>query len=382
MSVGRSTETAEQPFTPERDERDERKEPFQLVADIAPVMIWMSDSSRRCTYFNRGWLDFVGRPLAAELGFGWVDGVYADDLAGCLAVYDDAFARQEGFTVQYRLRRHDGAYRWVKDTGAPRFDAAGTFDGYVGSCIDITNERLAGEALATLGGRLMAAQEQERSRLAWELHDDICQRLAVLAIELQQLADDPLGGDIRSRSEVLLNRTVDISNGVQALSHELHCQKLEYLGIVAAIRGFCGELAAQQAGVTIDFTSTGVPTHLPHDISLCLFRILQEALRNALKYSGVRHVEILLQCTSAAILFTIRDRGRGFEPDTAMRGHGLGLISMRERAHLVKGTILVTSRPGFGTEIKLSVPVDASLYRRGMHTSARHVYLIPSDRAS
>ena len=134
--------------------------------------------------------------------------------------------------------------------------------------------------------------------------------------------------------------------------------------------------------MTIDFTSSGVPTHLPHDISLCLFRVLQEALRNALKYSGVRHVEVLLQCSSATILFTIRDRGRGFEPDTAMRGHGLGLISMRERAHLVKGTILVTSRPGFGTEIRLSVPIDAGIYRRGMQSSARHVYLIPSDRAS
>ena len=103
----------------------------------------------------------------------------------------------------------------------------------------------------------------------------------------------------------------------------MHCQKLDYLGIVAAIRGFCSELAAQQVGVTIDFTSSGVPTHLPHDISLCLFRVLQEALRNALKYSGVRHVEVLLQCTSAAVLFTIRDRGRGFELDTAMRGQGL-----------------------------------------------------------
>jgi signal transduction histidine kinase len=234
----------------------------------------------------------------------------------------------------------------------------------------------------TLGGRLMEAQEQERSRIARELHDDICQRLAVLAIELQQLnVDSPI--DLHARSEELFNRTVDISNDVQALSHQLHCSKLEYLGIVAAIRGFCVEFARQQENATIDFTSSGVPTHLPRDVSLCLFRILQEALRNAVKHSGVRHVEAQLHGTSTSVLLTIRDRGRGFEPEVAMHAHGLGLISMRERVGLVKGTILVTSKPGWGTEISIRVPIEASDDRKGRTPGVtKHVYLIPSDRAS
>ena len=344
-------------------------------------MIWMSDTNRLCTYFNRPWLDFVGRPMSAELGNGWANGVHAEDLSGCLETYTRAFDRRDRFTMRYRLRRHDGEYRWVLDTGVPRFDQHGSFDGYIGSCIDVTSEKLAEEALATLGGRLMEAQEQERSRIARELHDDICQRLAVLAIEVQQLNGDSVA-DIQTRSEELFNRTADILNHVQALSHQLHCSKLEHLGIVAAMRGFCVEFAQQQPNANIDFTSSGVRTHLPRDVSLCLFRVLQEALRNAVKHSGVGHAEVQLHRTSTMVRLTITDRGRGFEPEVAVQGHGLGLISMRERVNLVKGTILVTSKPGWGTEISIRIPINASRDRSGNTPGATtHVDLIPSDRA-
>ena len=233
------------------------------------------------------------------------------------------------------------------------------------------------EPASTLGGRLMAAQEAERSLIASELHDDICQRLAVLAIELQQL-NGVSGDDIARRTEELINRTVGISADVQALSHELHSTTLEYLGIVAAIRGFCVEFAAQHQDVTIDFASSGVPTHLPGDVSLCLFRILQEGLRNAVKHSGVRHIDVQLEGTAAAVVFTMTDAGRGFEPRTAKRSQGLGLPSMRERAKLVKGTLAVTSKPGAGTAITLRVPVKASGDRRRTPRAARRIYRIPA----
>jgi PAS domain S-box-containing protein len=365
-----------------RTEAREREQRFRLVADTAPVLIWMSDASRLSTYFNKPWLDFVGRPMSAELGNGWRAGVHAEDLPGCVETYTRAFDRRDRFTMQYRLRRHDGEDRWVLATGVPRFDQHGAFDGYIGSCIDITNEKLAEEALAALGGRLMEAQEQERTRIARELHDDICQRLTVLAIELQQM-NVGSAVDVHSRAEELFNRAVDISQDVQALSHQLHCSKLEYLGIAAAIRGFCVEFARQHEHATIDFTSSGVPTHLPRDVSLCLFRVLQEALRNAVKHSGVRHVEAQLHGTSNVVLLTIRDHGRGFEPEVAMHGHGLGLISMRERVSLVKGTIVVTSKPGCGTEISMRIPITGG-HGRVSKTSGttKHVHLIPSDRAS
>jgi signal transduction histidine kinase len=194
---------------------------------------------------------------------------------------------------------------------------------------------------------------------------------------VQQLNGDSVT-DIQAQSEELFNRTVDISNHVQALSHQLHCSKLEYLGIVPAIRGFCVEFAQQQPNANIDFTSSGVRTHLPRDVALCLFRVLQEALHNAVKHSGVGHVEVQLHGTSTMVQLTIKDRGRGFEPGVAIHGHGLGLISMRERVNLVKGTILVTSKPGCGTEISIRIPIDASRDRSSKTPRATtHVDLIP-----
>jgi signal transduction histidine kinase len=236
-------------------------------------------------------------------------------------------------------------------------------------------------ALMASGGRLVEAQEAERSRIARELHGDICPRLAVLAIEILQLSAD-LPAAAQTRLEALLHRTAGISTDVQALSHQLHCATLEFLGIVAAIKGFCVEFARQQ-DATIEFTSSGVPTQLPRDASLCLFRVVQEALRNAVKHSGVRHVEAQLQGTATMVALTVRDRGCGFDPDVAKRGHGLGLVSMRERASLVKGSFVVASTPGGGTEIHLRIPMDASIARRGASSSSsKHVYMIPSNRAS
>jgi signal transduction histidine kinase len=236
-------------------------------------------------------------------------------------------------------------------------------------------------ALAASGGRLMEAQEVERSRIARELHGDICPRLAVLAIEIQQLSGD-LPAAAQTRLDALLHGTAGISTDVQALSHQLHSATLELLGIVAAIKSFCVEFAHQQ-GATIEFTSSGVPTHLPRDASLCLFRVVQEALRNAVKHSGVRHIEAQLQGTATMVALTVRDRGCGFDPDIAMCGRGLGLVSMRERASLVKGSFVVASTPGGGTEIHLRIPMDAGVARRGASSSAStHVYTIPSGRAS
>ena len=147
-------------------------------------MIWTAGTDRKCSYVNKTWLDFTGRALEEELGDSWAGGLHPDDVRSNLQTYTEAFDRRESFELHYRLRRHDGEYRWVLDKGVPRFNPDGSFAGYIGSCIDITERKLAEEGLATIGRRLIEAQEQERTWIGRELHDDINQRLALLAFEL------------------------------------------------------------------------------------------------------------------------------------------------------------------------------------------------------
>ena len=154
----------------------ESEERFRLVANKAPVLIWMSGTDKLCTFFNQCWLDFTGRSMEQELGYGWAAAVHPEDLARCLGIYSAAFDARVDFEMEYRLKRFDGKYRWIVDYGVPRFESDGAFCGYIGSCVDITDRKLAAESLEELSGRLITAQDEERTRIARELHDDFSQR--------------------------------------------------------------------------------------------------------------------------------------------------------------------------------------------------------------
>jgi PAS domain S-box-containing protein len=338
----------------------ESEQRFRHVANTAPVMIWMSGTDKLCTYVNQPWLDFTNRRFAQELGNGWVESIHPEDVTASFDTYAQAFDRREPFTMQYRLLRYDREYRWVLDKGVPRFDANDSFAGYIGSCVDITDRKLAEDALSSVSRRLIDAQEQERTRIARELHDDINQRIAMLAVELdvlrQRLPDS--GAEVRSRLEEIRQLASDIGSGVQEISHRLHSSKLEYLGLVAACKSFCREVA-EWHNVAVDFTADNIPTTLPQDAALCLFRVLQESLNNAIKHSGAQRFEAELCGTSNEIRLTVRDHGVGFDAATAMISRGLGLISMRERISFVKGTMLIASKPMGGTEITVRVPLAA-----------------------
>lgn len=337
----------------------ESEERFRLVANTAPVLIWMSGEDKLCTYFNDTWLEFTGQSLESQLGNGWAQSVHPDDLQKCLDIYTGAFDRRERFRMEYRLRRHDGAYRWIVDIGVPRFNPGRSFAGYIGSCIDVTEGKLAEEALSTVSRRLIEAQEQERTRIARDLHDDINQRIALLSIELEQINRQLQNSApaVSSRIQAVAKRTVELGKDVHAISHRLHSSQLEYLGITAAAGSFCRDLSEQQ-NVRIDFAHSGLPRTVPQETSLCLFRVLQEALQNAVKYSGVKRFSVQLQGTADEIHLTVRDSGTGFDAEAAMNGRGLGLISMRERVSLVKGTISIASKLMGGTEISVRVPVE------------------------
>jgi signal transduction histidine kinase len=223
----------------------------------------------------------------------------------------------------------------------------------------VTERKLAEEALSTVSQRLIEAQEEERTRIARELHDDISQRLALLTVNLETLKHDlpASDGQAKRRIEEANKDLGNLASDIQALSHRLHSSKLEYLGLAAACAGFCRELS-ERHNVEIGFHSDGVPKALPKEISLCLFRVLQEALQNAAKHSGARHVAVSLKEASNEIQLSVHDSGVGFDPEQAIKGHGLGLTSMKERLKLVDGHLFVQSRPHGGTSIYASVPLS------------------------
>ena len=328
---------------------------FRLVADTAPVLIWMSGTDKLCTYFNQPWLDFTGRTLESQLGNGWAGAVHPDDLNRCLVTYTRSFDRRESFRMEYRLQRYDGEFRWVLDCGVPRFNFDGSFAGYIGSCIDVTENKVAEAAIATINGRLIEAQEKERTRIARELHDDINQRLALLAVEIGQATLNDHDPSAKVRTARLSKRISEISDDVQAISHDLHSFKLEHLGMLAAMRSFCTEFAGQQQ-LRIDFVHDEGPFTVSNDVALTLFRVLQEALHNAFKHSRGRHFKVELRCSPRDICLQITDWGAGFDPEKVRTQSGLGFVSMRERIKLINGTIEVESEPMAGTVVRARVP--------------------------
>jgi signal transduction histidine kinase len=264
--------------------------------------------------------------------------------------------------MEYRHRRHDGEYRWLSHLGVPTFTADGSFTGYIGSCLDVTESKLAREALSSISRRLIEAQEQERSWIARELHDDINQRIALLAVHLRTLKQKltPTETAVGRGLEEVYERASELGTDIQALSHRLHSSKLDYLGLVAAAKSVCKELSDEQ-DVEIVFQSADVPRDLPKEISLCLFRVLQEALQNAVKHSRARRFEVSVTATLTEIQLTVHDSGIGFDPERAVSDHGLGLTSMKERLKLVGGRLSVESKLAEGTTIHAWVPLTRQL---------------------
>lgn len=214
-------------------------------------------------------------------------------------------------------------------------------------------------ALRELSGRLIQAQERERAWLAKELHDGLNQQLAMLAVELDLLGQRPPAARaaLRGRLEELSGRAKALSGEVHRLSHGLHPSKLERLGLVAAVGGFCRELEA--GSVSVRFTSSDVPRQLPPDVALCLYRVAQESLWNVVRHSGARQAVVELHASEAAIHLHVMDDGKGFDPEEVGGPDSLGLVSMRERVAMVGGEIRWTSRPGGGTTVVARVPIPA-----------------------
>jgi len=210
------------------------------------------------------------------------------------------------------------------------------------------------ERIRDLGGRLLNAQETERATIARELHDDISQQVILLSIDLELLMKgraDPaqLAGEALSRAQSL-------AKSVHDLSHRLHPARLRLIGLVPALEGLQHELSA--SGIPISFTHDDVPSTLPPDVTVCVFRTVQEALQNALKYSRARQISVRLIGSPHQLALTVADDGVGFDVKAAW-GRGLGLISMGERLETIDGTLAIRSTPGVGTTVEVVVPLHA-----------------------
>ncbi len=328
------------------------------LLDSIPTPLWIAASNQAFIFVNRGLEEFTGRPRADQLDAGWRRSIHPDDTAHRVAAHTEAAKRAGVFIIEYRLRRADGEYRWVRDRGTPLMLPDGTPVGYIGSIIDITDAQESEQARLTLADRFLQAQESERTRIARELHDDIGQRLAILSIQMQRAGKPVSGlpGQAHPALSELSGKAKEIASRVASLSHQLHSSVLEYLGVKAAVESCCREFSEQRK-LKVECVCTGVPVNIMETVGLAIVRVVQEALNNVHKHSGANEAQVHLTGTDDALLLEISDNGHGFDVQQARLAAGLGLISMRERIHLVQGTIEIASTPGKGTHIIAKVPL-------------------------
>jgi signal transduction histidine kinase len=212
------------------------------------------------------------------------------------------------------------------------------------------------EREAAFNNRLLDAQDHERARIAQELHDDIAQRLALLQISLERFRVAPnLSVSERRQADGLAETSAEISSGIRALSHKLHPSSLRLLGVDRAIKGLCSDFA-EQYQMNIRYTSSDVPQNVDAVVNLCLFRIVQEALHNAVKHSGANSAEVELSRAGERLVLSISDSGIGFDVDLGEDKMGFGLSSMHQRLRPLGGNLTIKSTPGTGTRVRVEVP--------------------------
>ncbi|MCP9468937.1 MAG: PAS domain-containing protein [Nitrospira sp.] len=302
----------------------------------------------------------------------WSERVHPDDRPRVLSHLDDYLAgtRRE-FSEEYRIRRRDGRWIWVLDRGIALRDETGKAIRLVGSEKDITERKQVEETvrrhetqLEELTAKLLTAQEYERQRIARELHDDVTQRLAALAVDLGSLvrasASDPT---LQARLQAIHDVAGQLADDVHNFAYRLHPSLLDHLGLEAAIRDHVDEFR-RRTGLAIRYVQRGVPRSIPIETATCLYRVTQESLQNVQKHASASNVLVRLLGTARGVGVCVRDNGKGFVYGPGnVCSTGLGLISMEERIRLMKGTFRLRTQPGKGTEIHAWVPLPDSVHQ-------------------
>ena len=342
------------------DGLDVRSLPWTELLDLVPAPVWIIGPQANLWFGNTAWQAITsgGEEPFTRSGTEWLLAVHEDDRREAVTAFRTAAESRQWIGVVVRLRSEVGYRQWSL-IGSPYCTPAGDVEMFVGAAHDITDAQETQQRLRDLGGRLVAAQESERARIARELHDDLAQRVALLTTTLgSAVRTRPFSTSQARRTLMAACETLhEITSGIHLLSTELHPPKLTLLGLGTTLKGLCDEVAAA-SGIPVQFREDGEPVAIPGDTALCCFRVMQEALQNAVKHSGGRRIEVRLRFEGIQLTLWIADDGVGFEQASVTDG-GLGLMTMRERVELIGGRFRIISEPGCGTLVEAVAPIPS-----------------------
>lgn len=350
-----------------RDDVTHTRERLSQLLETTKVMAWEGEvEGQRFTYVSEQAVRMLGFSAAAWYAPDFLAAhLHPDDRHRVLSMYLKQTRIAEHFDLTFRMVGGDGRVVWVQNlvSVTPESGTAGRMHGFM---IDISDRKRSEEALMFLGSRLIVAQEEERKRVARELHDDISQRMAVLSIELEQISQQlqrPHG--LRNQLYKAQLQVQEIATDIHRLAYKLHPSKLDHLGLAAAVRSLCEEISLVHGSKPkVHFHQSGLPSDLPKDTTLCIFRIAQEVLHNSVKHSDAEFIQVVLTKTDHSIRLAITDDGCGFDTRSEVVEKGLGFVSMQERLRLVGGEINIYSQPRRGTRIDASIPLHARTWSK------------------
>lgn len=331
---------------------------FKTMADHAPVLLWMARTDGLCDFFNQGWLDFTGRSMEQEFGNGWAEGVHAEDFQAAMQIYLEAFVARRRFSMEYRLRRHDGEYRWIFDQGAPRFEVDGTFAGFIGSCVDVTDQRNAQEALKRLND-LLEGQVRERTAIARErevllrevhhrVKNDLQLISSMLSMQARQLRDaDSVAAleECQSRVQTVawIHERMYRSDSLARLSFATNVRSLA-TGVFR-VAGIAPGSIALEVDAEEDI-ALGVECAIPCGL------IVNELVTNALKHAfpegrrGTVRVSVKRQ-PDQQVALVVADDGVGFSPEPAANGsESLGWRLVQALVEQLQAEVSITHETG------------------------------------
>jgi PAS domain S-box-containing protein len=353
----------------------ESEERFRTMADTAPVMIWMADPEGQVTLVNAARLAFTGRPPEHELDTAWQAGIHPDDRPRCLETYQKSLQARESFTITYRLRQFDGSYRWVLDTGVPRMAPGGSYLGHIGSTIDITEQKRAEDILRQLTSRLLQLQDEERRRLARELHDGTAQTIVGVSLNLTRLQElvhqssalTDEAGRLLDDSQALVEQAL---RELRTKSYLLHPPQLEAAGLVPTVQWYLRGYS-QRCGIDVELVAPSDFGRLPTDAEQAFFRVLQEALANVQRHANSARARVVLGRARRVARLIVKDFGGGMGGDALSAvqetsddiSHlGVGIPGMRERLRQLGGQLHIRSGPT-GTTIVATISIEEEASR-------------------